>query len=374
MSKQDVQDTKQWDTAAERQASCRNVFAKARKLPAHPAKPGDTNQRQRGCDPSDNARDNPIVELHTVSKSFRQRQRTGLFRHETREIHALDGVNLTLKKGEFAAYAGPNGAGKSTTFKLLCGLLAPDAGAVSVMGADPMRERVRLMNRIGVLFGGRTELWWDHPVIRSFEWKRDVWNIPQDVYHKNVEKYVDLLDLKPFLNSFVRELSLGQRMRADLAMMLLHSPELILLDEPTLGLDVLAKRRIIDCLRQLNKEDGATILVTSHDMDDLTSMASRLILLSQGRIAFDGTSAELLRRTGDKRTLCITCDGSAPEIACAAHLRSELNQHFYAFDGSDAPQVLAGAGQLPGLRDAEITHAPIEEVIAGLYATWQEKA
>ena len=214
------------------------------------------------------------VELQNVSKTFRQRQKTGWFHHEDRMVHALDHVSLSLKRGEFAAYAGPNGAGKSTTFKLLCGLLMPDEGTVTVMGQSPMRDRVKLMKKIGVLFGGRTELWWDHPVMRSFEWKRDVWDIPDDVFHKNVEKYVELLDLKPFLNSFVRELSLGQRMRADLALMLLHSPELILLDEPTLGLDVLAKRRIIDCLRSLNREEGATILVTSHDMDDLTAKSS----------------------------------------------------------------------------------------------------
>ena len=329
MSKQAVQDTRQWDTA---------------------------------------------VELKGVSKSFFQRQKTGWFRREEKEIKALDQVNLVLKKGEFAAYAGPNGAGKSTTFKLLCGMLMPDAGTVTVMGEDPLRQRVRLMQKIGVLFGGRSELWWDHPVIRSFEWKRDVWGIPDNVFHKNVEKYTDILDLKPFLHSFARELSLGQRMRAELALMLLHSPELILLDEPTLGLDVLAKRRMIDCLRDLNRKEGATILVTSHDMDDLTAMSNRLILLNNGRIAFDGDSAQLFAQTGDRRTLTVTCEGSAPIIDGASFQRSENGRHFYAFDGSDAPRVLAGAGRVPSLRDAEITHAPIEEVIAGLYSQWQQKA
>jgi len=313
------------------------------------------------------------VELQNVSKTFRQRQKTGFFRHEDRQVKALNHVSLTLRRGEFAAYAGPNGAGKSTTFKLLCGLLAPDEGTVTVMGQNPLRERVNLMKKIGVLFGGRTELWWDHPVMRSFEWKRDVWDIPEEVFRRNVEKYVELLDLKPFLNSFVRELSLGQRMRADLAMMLLHSPELILLDEPTLGLDVLAKRRIIDCLRELNREDGATILVTSHDMDDLTAMSNRLILLNNGSLAYDGTPAGLIERTGDRRTLAITCEGTAPRINGAKYLRSQAGQHFYAFDGSDAPQVLSCAGQLSGLRDVEITHAPIEELIADLYRDWQKK-
>ena len=313
------------------------------------------------------------AELSGVSKAFFQKQKTGLFSSETRRVQALEEVNLTIRRGEFTAYAGPNGAGKSTTFKLLCGMLAPDQGTVRVMGADPLRERVRLMKRIGVLFGGRTELWWDHSVMRSFEWKRAVWDIPEAVFQRNVDKYVDLLDLKPFLHSYTRELSLGQRMRADLAMMLLHSPELILLDEPTLGLDVLAKRRIMDCLRALNRDEGATILVTSHDMDDLTRMANRLILLNQGRIAFDGVPASLTERTGDRRTLALTCGGQPPVIPGAAYERSEADKHFYAFDGKDAPQVLAAAGQVPDLRDVELAHAPIEDVIADLFRGWEKR-
>jgi ABC-2 type transport system ATP-binding protein len=253
-------------------------------------------------------------------------------------------------------------------------MLAPNSGSTCLFGMDPIRDRISVMKRTGVLFGNRSELWWDHPVRASFEWKRDVWNIPKADYEARFERQTAEMHLSPFMDAFARELSLGQRMRANLALTLLHAPELVLLDEPTLGLDVLAKRDLIQELKRINRDHGVTLVVTSHDMDDLTAMASRLILLSQGRIAFDGTSAELLRLTGDKRTLCITCDGSAPEIACAVHLRSELNQHFYAFDGSNAPQVLASAGQLPGLRDAEITHAPIEEVIAGLYAAWQGKA
>ena len=314
------------------------------------------------------------AEMNGVSKTFVQKQHTGLFQHEKRIVHALDGVNLQIRRGEFVAYAGPNGAGKSTTFKLLCGLLAPDAGQVRVMGMNPQKERIRLMRHTGVFFGGRTELWWDHPVMRSFEWKRDVWNIPRDVYHRNVEKYVEMLDIGPYLNSFARELSLGQRMRADLALLLLHSPDLILLDEPTLGLDVLAKRRMMDCLRHLNREEGATILVTSHDMDDLTAMASRLILLNRGAIAFDGDSAELLQLTGDRRTLRLACDGEPPEIDGAHYQRTEAGQHVYAFDGADAARVLGAAGRLRGLRDAEVGHAPIEEVIAGLFQQWGEGA
>ena len=307
--------------------------------------------------------------MQNVSKTFVQKQHKGLFQKEIRRIPALDNVSLTIRKGELTAYAGPNGAGKSTTFKLLCGILAPDSGSMTVLGKQPGQNRVALMKRIGVMFGGRSELWYDHPVMRSFEWKREVWDIPRDVWQRNVDKYTELLDLKPFLHTVMRELSLGQRVRAELAMTLLHSPELILLDEPTLGLDVLAKRRMIDCLRTLNREEASTILVTSHDMDDLTAMAHRLILLNQGRIAFDGASSDLLQRTGDKRILTITCPGEAPVIERASLIGSEADQHRYHFSGKDVSQVLSSVSRL-SIRDADITHAPIEEVIAGLYEQW----
>ena len=313
------------------------------------------------------------VELKNVSKVFVQKQHAGLFKRSLRRVDALSGVNLTIRRGEFVAYAGPNGAGKSTTFKLLCGMLMPDTGEVRVMGMEPVRSRVELMRRTGVLFGGRTELWWDHPVYRSFEWKRDVWDIPRDVWQRNVDMYSELLDLKPFLHTYVRELSLGQRMRAELAMMLLHDPELILLDEPTLGLDVLAKRRMMDCLRTLNRDRGATILVTSHDMDDLTAMAQRLLLLHDGRIAFDGASGDLLRRTGDRRILTLTRSGEAPLIDGAQWQSSDSGRHLYAFDGADVSRVLTSAARLADLRDIDITHAPIEEVIANLFSSWEGK-
>lgn len=320
------------------------------------------------------------VELRGVTKAFTQRQHAAgegvlkeLFHRTQRRVDALREVDLRIGRGEFVAYAGPNGAGKSTTFKLLCGMLTPDAGRVRLMGLDPLKERIALMRRVGVLFGGRTELWWDYPVLGSFEWKREVWDIPRARWEENVRVYSQMLEIEPFLHTFARELSLGQRMRAELAMLLLHDPEVILLDEPTLGLDVLAKRRMIECLRALNREQGVTILVTSHDMDDLTAMARRLVLLADGRIAFDGTSEELISRAGDRRVLILTREGEAPDIALARHVESEGARHTYAFSGDAASQVLSACGQLEGIRDIEMAHAPIEEMIASLYENWTQK-
>ena len=241
-----------------------------------------------------------VVELSDVTKRFRRVRRGGLFHREYEDIYALSHVDLTVRKGEFVAYAGPNGAGKSTTFKLLCGMLAPNEGTTRLFGMDPIRDRIAVMRRTGVLFGNRSELWWDHPVRSSFEWKRDVWGISRADYEQRMERLVSEMHLAPFMDAFAREISLGQRMRANLALTLLHDPELVLLDEPTLGLDVLAKRDLIQTLRHINQTSSVTLVVTSHDMDDLRDMANRLVLIHQGAIRYDGTFDHLL--TGAART------------------------------------------------------------------------
>ena len=251
-------------------------------------------------------RTDSAVSISGVTKTFAQWQRdnTGkgvvrnLIKPEKKVIKALDDVSFEIKRGEFVAYAGPNGAGKSTTMKLLSGMLLPTSGDIYVLSMSPQKQRRAIMRHLGVLFGNRTELWWDHPVIQSFEWKKVVWDIPEELYKKNLAMVTDLLDLGGLLKTFAREMSLGQRMRADLAMLLLHSPKLILLDEPTLGLDVVAKRQMIGFLKQLNEQDGTTIVVTSHDMDDLEEMARRILLISNGRIAFDGDFEALRQELG----------------------------------------------------------------------------
>lgn len=235
-----------------------------------------------------------VVELSNVTKRFRRLLRGSLLHREYQDVYALRGVSLRIRRGEFLAYAGPNGAGKSTTFKLLCGMLAPNAGTARLFGMDPIRSRIAVMRRTGVLFGNRSELWWDHPLRSSFEWKRDVWAIPKRDYCARMEQLTAEMRLGGFMDAFVRELSLGQRMRANLALTLLHSPELVLLDEPTLGLDVLAKQNLIRTLKDINRVHGVTLVVTSHDMDDLRDMADRLVLLHEGEIRYDGTFDQLL--------------------------------------------------------------------------------
>lgn len=328
--------------------------------------------------------DTPALAIDNVTKQYCQWQRSGKARDiiknmlhpEKRVVTALDHLSLTIRQGEFAAYAGSNGAGKSTTIKILSGILLPTEGRVSVLGFDPAKERTALMRHIGVLFGQRTELWWDHPVITSFEWKKAVWNIPEKVYQENLSLVTELLDLGDILKTFARELSLGQRMRADIAMLLLHGPELIFLDEPTLGLDVLAKQQMIRFLKKINRERGTTVVVTSHDMDDLEEMAQRMVLLNKGQIAFDGNFDELREVLGGFYRIQITTPvhEPAPRLPALKLLSSENGFHEYEFDRKklEIHEILGMLAEFTQIQDVEIKKAPIEDVVAGLYLSWKK--
>ena len=328
--------------------------------------------------------DTPALAIDNITKEYCQWQRSGnardiiknLLYPEKRVVTALDHISLQVKKGEFVAYAGANGAGKSTTIKILSGILMPTEGTVSVLGLNPAKDRIKLMGQIGVLFGQRTELWWDHPVISSFQWKKEVWNIPDSVYKKNLEMVTDLLDLSDILKTFTRELSLGQRMRADIAMLLLHSPELIFLDEPTLGLDVLAKQQMIRFLKKINLESKTTMVVTSHDMDDLEEMAQRIILINKGRIAFDGDFDELRNVMGGfYRIVLTTAKEETPlSIPGMRLLKTESGVHEYEFDRNvlGIHKVMGLLSDFPQILDMEIKKAPIEDVVANLYLSWRE--
>lgn len=322
------------------------------------------------------------VNILNVDKDFVQWQRTGKFkdivrnlvRPEKRVVRALKNLSLQVEKGEFVAYAGANGAGKSTTIKILAGIMQPTRGEVSVLGLSPEKSRVDLMKRIGIVFGQRTELWWDHPVYSSMEWKKVVWGIPDKEYKARLAMVTELLELGDFMKTYARELSLGQRMRADLGLMLLHNPQLIFLDEPTLGLDVLAKRQMIDFLKLINKEQGTTILVTSHDMDDLEEMAKRIILLSKGELAFDGNFEQLREIAGGKCRIRLTTKGDTePELKGGKLVSAEQMVYEYEFDTNQVPvqEVLAEIAQVEAVVDVEIRKPPIEQVVAQLYTQWK---
>jgi ABC-2 type transport system ATP-binding protein len=326
---------------------------------------------------------NLAVKVKGIFKTFEQTRNKDksvnfvkrLFSTNKKTVTALDDITFSVEKGGFVAYAGPNGAGKSTTIKILCGMLVPNSGSVEISGLTPRKHRINLMKKTGVLFGNRTELWWDHPVISSFEWKKAIWNIPDGIYEKTKSELTELLDIKDILQTFARELSLGQRMRADIAMMLLHNPDLLLLDEPTLGLDVLAKRDIIIFLKKINSEKKTTIIVTSHDMDDLEEMASRILLISNGKLAFDGSFDRLRHDTGSYNRVVLTMhDGNRPELNAGKLIEQKGGVYEYEINTNEVSinKLLHELSLVKNISDIEVKKAPIEQVIANLYKSWKK--
>ncbi|MEV7969817.1 ATP-binding cassette domain-containing protein [Sphaerisporangium sp. NPDC088356] len=234
-----------------------------------------------------------MIELDGVGRSFTVRGKTGRLRRDTRVVHAVRDLSFEVAAGEFVGYLGPNGAGKSTTIKMLTGILTPTSGRIQVAGLDPSRRRTTLARRIGVVFGQRTMLWWDLPLKDSFTLIRHLYKVDQVKHRKRLAELVDVLDLGGFLDKPVRQLSLGQRMRGDIAAALLHDPPVLVLDEPTIGLDVVSKAAVRDFLRGLNAERGTTVLLTTHDLGDIERLCRRVMLIDHGSLAFDGTVAEL---------------------------------------------------------------------------------
>ncbi len=247
-----------------------------------------------------------MIAMKHVSKTYRvARRKAGfreacksLFSREYEEICALDDVSFTIRDGEMVGYMGPNGAGKSSTIKILSGILTPDSGECCIDGLVPWKDRVKHVARIGVVFGQRSQLWWDIPVIDSFELLRDVYSVPQAQYKRKLDELTALLQLEELLKTPTRQLSLGQRMRCELAASLLHNPGILFLDEPTIGLDAVSKLAVREFVRRMNREHGTTVILTTHDMQDISALAQRVILIGRGRILLDGTLDDIKREGG----------------------------------------------------------------------------
>jgi ABC-2 type transport system ATP-binding protein len=254
-----------------------------------------------------------VIEVAQLRRDFTQLQ--GAWPRRTRlRIPAVDDVTFAIERGSIVGYIGPNGAGKSTTVKMLTGILVPSGGTVSVLGLEPTRQRVELARRIGVMFGQRVQLWWDLPLIESFELLRHVYRVPAAQHRRNLDEVRAVLELDPFLRTPVRQLSLGQRVRGELASALLHDPEVIFLDEPTIGLDVVVKQRVRELLLRANAERGVTIFLTTHDLADIERLCTRVLLLDHGKLAFDGTVPELSRRFGHRRVLVVDLEAPVPAL------------------------------------------------------------
>ncbi|SBT65208.1 ABC-2 type transport system ATP-binding protein [Micromonospora sediminicola] len=313
-----------------------------------------------------------VIETDGLRKEFTVRVRAGALRRERRTVTAVDGVDLRVERGEMLGYIGPNGAGKSTTLKMLTGVLMPSAGHARVCGLRPVADRTRLALRIGVVFGQRSQLWWDLPLRDSFDLLRHVYRVPAAAHAARLARCRDLLDLDAFLDTPVRQLSLGQRMRGELTAALLHGPEVLFLDEPTIGLDVVSKQAVRGFLAELGRAGDITLVLTTHDLADIERLCRRLVVIDHGRVVHDGSIAELHRRYGSRRMVVAELDAALPEPpalpgAPVHRVEADGRRLVFALEAASVAEVVAGLAGLATLRDISIVEPDIEEVVARLY-------
>jgi ABC-2 type transport system ATP-binding protein len=313
-----------------------------------------------------------MIKMQDLQKTFTVRVKAGRFRREKRTVTAVDGVSLTIDRGEMVGYIGPNGAGKSTTLKMLTGVLMPSGGSVEVCGLTPVPQRTRLALRIGVVFGQRSQLWWDLPLAESFALLRHIYRVPAGDHAARLRRCRDLLDLDSFLDTPVRQLSLGQRMRGELTAALLHGPEVLFLDEPTIGLDVVSKQAVRGFLAELGASGDVTLVLTTHDLADIERLCERLVVIDHGQVVHDGSVEALHLRYGSRRSLVADLERPLPPdfVLPGAVLTSTEaggRRVTFALESSGAGAAVAGLVAAVGVRDLSVLEPDIEEVVARLY-------
>ncbi len=319
-----------------------------------------------------------MIEFQNICKTYRVAKRQAgfknavksLFSREYETIRALDNVSFCIADGDIIGYIGPNGAGKSTTVKVMCGILTPDSGTCLVNGKVPWKERVSHVKDIGVVFGQRSQLWWDVPVIDSFELLRDMYKTDDKLYRRNLDELTKLLDLSELLKTPARNLSLGQRMRCEIAAPLLHNPKVLFLDEPTIGLDAVSKIAVRQFIRKINEEKGTTIVLTTHDMLDIEALTDHILLIGHGRILLDGNLDELKRRTSADKKITVRYTGSTPAIPEGMKIRESKQNQLTVSLNPDILPVSAAIAMLSSqteLLDVSVTDISTEEAVATLY-------
>lgn len=318
------------------------------------------------------------ISVNSISKTFKVGiRKSGLknaiksfIKREYKYIKAIDNISFSIKKGEIVGYIGPNGAGKSTTIKILSGILLPDSGTVKVGNLNPSKERVKYVKKIGVVFGQRSQLWWDIPAGDTFDLLKDVYDIPDKVYEKNKNELIKLLNIKDIIKVPVRQLSLGQRMRCEIAASLLHDPDILFLDEPTIGLDAVSKKIVRSFIKKLNKEKKTTIILTTHDMADIEALAKRIILIGKGKILYDG-SLNLLKNKYDNYKYIKIITSDKLNIRKKGIISKEKTDDGYKFiiDSKiiNISEFINLVSNKISIKDIEIENENIDNIIVKLY-------
>ena len=296
----------------------------------------------------------------------------GVFSRSYRDINALRNVGFSVEAGELVGYIGPNGAGKSTTIKILSGILVPSSGKCEINGVTPWLNRQQHVKNIGVVFGQRTQLWWDLPVVESFELLRDIYQVPTRDYKDRMDELIQTMRIEDLLDTPVRQLSLGQRMRCDLVAALLHRPSILFLDEPTIGLDAVSKLAIREFIRKLNRDHGVTVILTTHDMDEIEALCERIIVIDNGAIFNDGTLENLRSRVNPERRLKVEFSEniafSHDEVRIVSREGNTLHLSFNPNEMTTTGLIQLLSESYP-VKDLFVENPPIEEIIAQLYET-----
>lgn len=323
-----------------------------------------------------------IISVRGLSKTFKKPVREeglrgmikALFSRKYEEVKAVDSISFDICEGEIVGYIGANGAGKSTTIKMMCGILYPTSGEVTVGGMDFTKNRQSINREMGVVFGQKTQLWWDIPLVETFKILKSIYEVPDDEYEERFNYLCDLLDMRPFLTQTVRSLSLGQRMRADFAAALIHSPKIVYLDEPTIGLDVLVKDKIRSAIKELNKKYNTTVILTTHDMKDIEELCNRIIIIDKGRILYDGSLANIKYRFGNTKTIFVPSNVDLDTEELSERFRGtvvEQKDETYAIKFSlndvDLDDMLLYLINKYHVKDFKIEDISIEDITKQLY-------
>ena len=320
-----------------------------------------------------------FIEVQNISKDFKVNKRSAgipgmianMFVPKYEIKHAVKDLSFTIEKGEMVGFIGPNGAGKSSTIKMLSGILCPDSGSITVNGFVPYKQRKSYVGKIGVVFGQKSQLQWDLPVIDSFELLRAIYRIPEDKYKKNLERFTEMLDMKSFINQPVRQLSLGQRMRSDIVASLLHSPEIVFFDEPTIGVDIIGKETIRNFIRELNEQDKVTMIFTTHDMQDIEQTCKRIIIIDKGSLMYDGSLQNIRSKYGTARRLIAEFNEEVAVAPISDVVINELGDRkkSFTFDNNvvDVNKLMHELFGNYSVRDITVTEPEIESIIQKMY-------